>query len=54
MLGSKRISDLVESPPTLTENTPEKSIKNFSNQYLGAGMWPSKNNHGRNDRSKLG
>ena len=33
---------LVESPPALSESTPEKSVKNFSTRYLGTGMWPSK------------
>jgi hypothetical protein len=36
---------LLESPPILTETTPEKGIKDFNRQYLKAGMWPSKGNH---------
>lgn len=40
--NTQRVSSLVESPPELSETTPEKGVKNFSTQYLGGGMWPSK------------
>lgn len=52
MQNNRRISSLVnESPPQLSETTPDKSLKNFSTQYLGTGMWPSKTKH--NDESQL-
>ena len=40
---------MIESPPPVTDNTPEKGIKDFSRQYLNQGMWPSKGNHQGNE-----
>ena len=33
---------MIDSPPPITETSPEKGIKDFNRQYLGQGMWPSK------------
>eukprot|EP00347_Sterkiella_histriomuscorum_P020218 403338635 len=45
-----KLSSVLESPPPLTETSPEKGIKDFSRQYLNHGMWPSKGgHHGYND-----
>ena len=38
-----KLSSMLESPPTVTDPTPDKGIKDFSRQYLHQGMWPSKN-----------
>ena len=39
-----KLSSLLESPPPLTDPTPEKGIKDFNRKYLNTGMWPSKLN----------
>lgn len=54
-----RLASVLESPPLLTETSPDKGIKDFSRQYLNQGMWPSKDNHevlssARGDRSIFG
>ena len=39
-----KISSLLESPPPMTDPTPDKGIKDFNRQYLNSGMWPNKVN----------
>jgi hypothetical protein len=29
-----KLSSLIESPPQMTENTPDRGVKHFSNEYL--------------------
>ena len=45
-IATNKLSSMIESPPPVTENTPDKGIKDFNREYLGRqGMWPSKINH---------
>ena len=45
-IATNKLSSMLESPPPVTENTPDKGIKDFNREYLGRqGMWPSKLNH---------
>lgn len=39
-----KLSSLLESPPPMTDPTPDKGIKDFNRKYLKEGMWPSKIN----------
>lgn len=39
-----KVSSLLESPPPVTDPSPDKGIKDFNTQYLNQGMWPSKLN----------
>lgn len=36
------MSSVLESPPPITEPSPEKGIKDFNREYLKQGMWPGK------------
>jgi hypothetical protein len=40
-----KLSSIIESPPAMTDTSPDKPIKDFTRQYLNQGMWPSKLNH---------
>lgn len=39
------LSSIIESPPPIADTSPDKTVKNFTRQYLNSGMWPSKANH---------
>ena len=48
-IATNKLSSMLESPPPVTENTPDKGIKDFNREYLGRqGMWPSKLNNAGN------
>jgi hypothetical protein len=34
-IATNKLSSMIESPPPVTENTPEKGIKDFNREYLG-------------------
>jgi hypothetical protein len=34
-IATNKLSSMIESPPPVTENTPDKGIKDFNREYLG-------------------